>query len=101
MLRLYFIFEVFVMSDDAVKKSTLTICDRKILTLDGVDNVLGFDSGYVTLSTSLGKVGVEGEELKIESLTKDNGTVIITGSISGVFYSEEKASFGVFKGLFK
>ncbi len=89
------------MIEENVKKSALTVYDRKLLTLNGVDNVLGFDSDYVSLSTNMGRVGVEGEALKIESLTKEDGTVVISGKINGVYYSEEKASRGVFKGLFK
>ncbi len=89
------------MIDESLKKSTMSLLDRKVLTLNGVDNVIGFDSNYVSLSTNMGKVGVEGDELKIESLTKDSGTVVITGKISGIFYNEPKASKSVFKGLFK
>ncbi len=89
------------MNDEIVKKSALSLKDRKKLTIDGVENVLGFDSDYVSLSTSLGRVGVEGEDLKIESLTKEIGEVVITGRINGIFYSDERQSKGVFKGLFK
>ncbi len=88
------------MIDEVIKKSTLTVVDRKTLTLDGVSSVVGFDSDYVCLSTYLGKLTVEGEELKIDSLTKETGTVVIIGKINGLYYSEEKPK-SVFKGFFK
>ena len=82
-------------------KGKVVLVDRKILTLDGVLNVIGFDSGSVTLETNLGELYVEGEELKIESLLKDGGEIVIRGKISGFFYSEKKESKGLFRGLFK
>ena len=79
----------------------LTVKDRKSVTLDGVKNVEGFDEGYVSLATNLGKVVIEGRGLKIESLTRENGVIFISGTINGVYYSEEKNTRGVFAGLFK
>lgn len=79
---------------------TLILKDRKELSLNGVKNVLGFDEGVVTLMSELGRVTVEGEGLKIESLTKENGEILITGKISGVYFSEEKITRGVFGRFF-
>jgi hypothetical protein len=50
---------------------------------------LGFDSDYVLLESSLGRITVEGDELAIESLLKDSGEVLIIGRISGLFYSQD------------
>ncbi len=79
---------------------TLIIKERKCVTLDKVKNVEGFDESYVSLSTESGKVVIEGHELKIESLTKENGAILITGKINGVYFSDEKAVKGVFAKLF-
>ena len=89
------------MEENSVLLGTLTVKNRERLTVDGVDNVEGFDEGCVTLSTALGRVIIEGEGLKIESLTKEKGEILITGRISGVFYTEEKQTRGVFSRLFK
>ena len=79
----------------------LTVKSRELLTLDGVDNVEGFDEDSVTLSTTLGRVIIEGADLKIESLTRERGEITIKGKISGVFYSDEKPIKSVFSRLFK
>ena len=69
---------------------TLNLKDKKILCIDCVINVIGFDESYLQLSTKSGNIGIEGKELKIESLTKEDGKILITGEISGIFYYDEK-----------
>ena len=49
-------------------KGKIIVTDRHSLLVDGVNNVLSFDEGFVLLSTSLGDLAVEGEYLKIENL---------------------------------
>ena len=47
---------------------TLTLCARKSLSLDGVIDVLAFDEGLVQLSSALGLLTVEGEELHMKKM---------------------------------
>lgn len=89
------------MDDNKVVKQTLLLNNREELRLDGVLNVEGFDEGYVSLSTVGGRVVIEGESLKIEELTKDNGSILIKGKIDGVLYSDEKMRQGFFSKIFK
>ena len=67
----------------------MTVTDRHTLTLNGVKNVESFDEEFVSLATEGGRVSIEGNELKIESLSKDGGNILIVGRISGVYYSDE------------
>lgn len=83
-----------------VKHTSLAVNNRKTITLDGVLNIEGFDEGYVTVIINEGKLNIEGEGLKIESLSKDNGEIIITGKILGVYYSEHKTPKGFFAKIF-
>lgn len=64
----------------------ITIADRKSITLDGVIDVLSFDEGGVTLSTSLGLLTVEGEALHVKKMDMDAGVVALEGTVNGVFY---------------
>ena len=64
--------------------------DRKNLCIDAVINVESFDEEYMYLSTKLGNIGIEGRGLKIESLTKDDCKIFITGEITSISYYEEK-----------
>ncbi|MBO7275447.1 MAG: YabP/YqfC family sporulation protein, partial [Clostridia bacterium] len=48
---------------------------EKKLTVNGVINVLEFTDSFMILKTNLGLVSIEGAELKIESLTKEDGAI--------------------------
>ena len=73
-----------------VPKQTLTITNRELLFINGVSKVLGVDSDYVLLDCESGRITVEGENLAIETLTKENGDLNITGKISAVCFADEK-----------
>ena len=77
----------------------ITVSDRKSVEVDNVSAVRAFDEEGVLLETSLGKISVEGRELKIENFEKASGKILISGSIIGVFYLE-KAEKKKGRGLF-
>lgn len=81
-------------------KQIITLTDGKLLTINGVNNILGFDEAVVLLETAKGKITVEGAELKIESLEKQGGNLIIRGEISGVYASSESHKKGIFSKIF-
>ena len=82
---------------DIHNKQTVTVLNRQRVIIDGVKNVIGFDESYVTLETDLGKITIEGAEMRIESLTKDDGKIDIYGKIDGVYYYTDKERKGIFK----
>ena len=86
--------------EDIKSRQTVTIDTRKLIKIDSVKNVAGFDESFVSLDTSEGRIVVEGEGLKIMSLNKDNGMIEITGRIDGVYYSGEKERRGVIRKIF-
>ncbi len=88
------------MAKDEMKHTSLCVKERNRLTLNGVSNIESFDEGFITLEIGEGRISVEGEGLKIESLSRDGGEIQITGKINGVFYSEKKKLTGRFRGLF-
>ena len=71
-------------------KQTLTVINRETLFINGVSKVLGADSEYILLECETGRITVEGENLAIENLTKENGDLHVTGTISAVVFSDEK-----------
>ncbi len=74
--------------------------DRKNVSVSGVKSIIGFGDDYVSLETDLGRLLIEGEGMKIESLEKAEGTVCITGLISSTYYSELKSRSGFISKLF-
>lgn len=84
--------------ENETKKQTVTLTDRKCLTVGAVTDVLHFDEETVNLQTDLGRLTVEGSGLRIENLSKESKNILITGEISGLFYSDapdgKKKTFG-------
>lgn len=70
--------------------NTILLKDRKVFEADGIDGVVSFDEDYVKLITNLGILSIEGENLVIESLSKETKKIFISGQINGIFYSIEK-----------
>ena len=70
--------------------------------IEGVTEVVSFDEVCVMLKTQCGDMAIEGKDLKIAVLEIDAGIVVLSGTVSGVYYSneqnKEKRSF--FKRLF-
>ena len=89
------------MDENRNVKQSLVIKNRNLVTIDGVNNVEGFDEGYVALSSTAGRIIIEGENLKIEGLTKDGGEILISGKIDAVSYAGERSRSGFFGRFFK
>ena len=62
----------------------ISVIDRKSVEIDNVSSVRAFDEDGVLLDTPLGKISVEGSELKIENFEKVNAKILISGNIVGV-----------------
>lgn len=82
------------------KKNTsheLSLLSRKHMRISGVLEVIGFDGYYVELSTSCGRLCIDGENIKIGTLDTDSGVVELDGDVSAFTYSDgdakEKKSF--------
>lgn len=82
----------------AEKKQTVTLKDRHALTLDGITDVSGFDTGAVFLRTVFGDLTVEGAGLHITRLDLGRGEVALDGRIDALVYAEggEKPKKGGF-----
>ena len=70
------------------KPHHLTLEDRKILTLSGVEDVASFDESEIVLRTSLGELVIEGEGLSVSRLSVESGDVHVAGYITALQYTE-------------
>ncbi len=80
-----FYFRGAFMDNLAFKGQTLILKDGRVLTADGITDIIGFTDGEITLECEGGKICVEGDGLKIESLVKDGGKIEICGDIYAVY----------------
>ena len=74
----------------------LIVKDKKTLALNGVENILDFSEIEMTIETTFGVVVVEGTDMKIENLSKDDGIVNVVGNIEGFYYKRQSEKKGFF-----
>ena len=89
------------MEENIRKSHNLILEDRKKFTLTGVKDVLSFDENTIMLETSLGKLAVKGEDLKLGQFDTQKGDVCGVGKIYAVVYTQDEQSGGFFSRLFK
>ncbi len=68
----------------------LTLNERKQLTMSGVTEVVSFDESSVVLQTGLGTLVVQGQGLKLKTLTPEGGQVAVDGDVSALMYEEPR-----------
>lgn len=79
------------MANDSLQMPhSLTLKERKMLTMTGVTEVISFDDASVVLRTALGTLIVQGHGLQLKTLTLDGGQVAVDGSISALIYEEPR-----------
>jgi len=66
--------------------------NRARMNISGVEEVLAFDDTIVEMKTVLGELRVQGEELRVEKLTVNDGELVICGHITSVSYAEPTLS---------
>ena len=68
----------------------LTLNERKNLTMTGVTEVLSFDETAVMMKTALGLLTVQGQDLKLKTLSLEGGQVAVDGHIAARVYEEPR-----------
>lgn len=78
------------------KNQSIEIKNKNMFISDGILAVLSFDDDYLSLDTVNGKLAIEGKDLKIIDLSKENTKITVSGDISGVFFDSDKKKKGFF-----
>jgi len=68
----------------------LSLNERRELTMTGVTEVVSFDESSVELRTAMGDLTIQGQELKLKTLSLEGGQVAVEGSISALIYEEPR-----------
>ena len=76
---------------------SLSLAERKRLTVSGVADVESFDENTVVLDTSGGVLIVRGSELRVDKMSIEGGELTVTGLVNSLNYEEGRAERG---GLF-
>ena len=79
------------MSESLKMPHTLTLSERKKLTMTGAEEVVSFDETFVVLKTSLGTLTVQGSGLQLKQLSPEGGNVAVEGEISALSYEQNRS----------
>lgn len=66
----------------------VTMLNRKNCSLNGINDVLSFDTSEILLETEQGMMMIKGEELHVNRLSLDKGEVDVDGRIDSILYSD-------------
>lgn len=73
------------------RSHTVSIENRKKITITGVADVDSFDESVVLLATDMGFVTLHGEDLHISKLNLEEGQLIVEGEIAALEYADGDA----------
>jgi len=83
------------------KSHQLTMENRKKLKITGVSDVDSFSDTSVCADTSMGKLTVKGENLKISRLNTEEGELVIDGKVNSMEYTKKKEKGNFFENIFR
>ena len=81
------------MAQSQVENVRLSLENKRLLTMTGVDSVDGFSEQFLLLTVAGEKVKISGEKIKISSYNKGNGNFVAEGVFSEIKYNQKKQSF--------
>lgn len=67
----------------------LVLEQRERLVISGVEEVARFDEETIILTTTMGELEIQGEELHIEKLSLEGGELHVDGNVSALIYTAE------------
>ena len=79
---------------------SLSLNERRKLSVTGVTGVVRFEDTAVVLKTSLGTLIIQGRQLQLKTLSVDGGQVAVEGTVSALGYEEPRQSGGWMRRLF-
>lgn len=79
---------------------SLTLVDRKHLTITGVEKVVSVKPDLLQVKTSAGDMAVTGQNIEVTKLDLEQHTISLTGKFDSIKYSENNKT-PLLKKIFK
>jgi sporulation protein YabP len=80
------------MNNSASVSQNVLMFNRSRVELDGIIDVESFTDQYVIAESALGKISLDGEELKIESFSAEMGKLVVNGKFDSIYYFGNRTS---------
>ena len=79
-------------------RQDVCLFSRKRMELSGIEEVESFSAAEIVLRSTLGRIALEGEDMRIESFSTERGELIVNGKIDAFSYfgaenGDEKRGF--------
>lgn len=71
-----------------ITNHNISLIERQNISITGVKKIQSFDNEEFLIETTLGPLGIKGQDLEIIKLDTHEGNVIIKGVIDGFTYLE-------------
>ena len=68
------------------KPHSFQLISRSKLEIEGVIDVIDFDTSTINVNTTMGILQIEGDGLKIISLSRESSKIYVEGSFDSLFY---------------
>ena len=72
------------------RQQMLTLTDRRDLCVNGVLEIISYDSENIILYTVLGDMRIKGSELEVERAFTGSGNVEIRGKICSIHFGDNR-----------
>ena len=79
-----------VVANGKFASHSLSMTDRKKLSLTGVNKVESSNAAEVVMTTALGRLTVTGSDLKIDKFDVGDGNLTIAGNVDSIKYATAK-----------
>lgn len=89
------------MAEGGMVSHSLSLSERKKLTMTGAAEVVSFDENAVVVKTALGTLVIQGENLQLKQLTVEGGNVAVEGEIGSLQYEQSRSEGGWLGRLFR
>lgn len=84
-----------------VKKHTICIENRAVLTATGVERIEFFSDEVISAQTADGRLNIKGEGLYVENLNAESGELLVKGKVIALSYTQGDRASGVMHRIFK
>ena len=75
---------------DTTKNQELTLSNRNLLTIDGIEKLISIKPNLVQLNSSFGAIIIEGKNLELIDLNNESKVIKLKGEIDAIKYTESK-----------